>query len=221
MRSLLVIVGIALAVPLCAETIELDFEGVITASNFTSVNVGDEFTGTVFYTVSAVPLDTLCVGPCTSLYALPAAIQISVNGSSIYSTSLDSPDNDIAVSDSNGTASGSAISWGSGFYELGITGPLASERSPAFDDLTVGFDGPSSVLSSTQIPADFPSLSEWSADAYVSFGTFSGFGGDDKGFEGNILSLTESVVTPEPSMLPLLLMGLAGVALIPRRRQKS
>ncbi len=226
MRSLLAIafllMGIALAAPLYADTIELDFQGVITDSNFNSVDVGDTFTGSVFYSVPDTPLGTTCAGPCISFYALPEAIQISVNGSSVYSANLLTTDNDITVSDSNGSGQGSAITWLSGFYQLGISGPLASERSSAFDTLTVNFEGPSSVLSTTQIPEDFPSLSEWSTDAYVSFGTFSGFGGDDKGFDGNILGITESVVTPEPSMLPLLLMGLAGAAWwMPRRRQKS
>jgi hypothetical protein len=222
MRSLLAIVGIALAAPLYADTIELDFQGVITNSNFNSVDVGDTFTGSVFYSVPDTPLGTTCAGPCISFYALPEAIQVNVNGSSVYSTNLLTTDNDIAVSDSNGSGQGSAITWGSGFYQLGISGPLASERSSAFDTLTVDFEGPSSVLSTTQIPEEFPSLSEWSTDALVSFGTYSGFGGDDKGFQGNILSFTESVVTPEPSLLPLLLMGLAGVAWwMPRRHQKS
>jgi len=226
MRSLLAIafllMGIALAAPLYADTIELDFQGVITDSNFNSVDVGDTFTGSVFYSVPATSLGTTCAGPCISFYALPEAIEVNVNGSSVYSTNLLTTNNDIAVSDSNGSGQGSAITWVSGFYQLGISGPLASERSSAFDDLTVDFEGPGSVLSTTQIPEDFPSLSEWSTDAYVSFGTFSGFGGDDKGFDGNILGFTESVVTPEPSLLPLLLMGLAGVAWwMPRRRKTS
>jgi hypothetical protein len=225
MRSLLafafLLLGIALAAPLYGDIIELDFEGVITQSSFTSVDVGDTFTGSVFYSVPDTALGTTCAGPCISFYALPEAIQVNVDGSSIYSTNLATTDNDIAVSDSNGTSSGSAVTWLSGFYELGITGPLAGERSPAFDDLTVAFDGPSSVLSTTQLPEDFPSLSEWSDGALVNFGTFSGFGAADKSFEGDILSLTESVVTPEPSLFPLLLMGLVGVALISRRRQRS
>jgi hypothetical protein len=226
MRSLLAIafvfMGIALAAPLYADTIELDFQGVITESNFNSVDVGDTFTGSVFYSVPDTSLGTTCAGPCISFYALQEAIQVSVNGSSIYSANLLTSDNDIAVSDSNGSGEGSAITWLSGFYQLGISGPLASERSSAFDTLTVDFEGPSSVLSTTQIPEAFPSLSEWSTDALVSFGTYSGFGGDDKGFQGDILGFTESVVTPEPSLLPLLLMGFAGVGWwMPRRRRKS
>jgi hypothetical protein len=224
MRSLLtiafLILGVALAAPLYAGTIELDFQGVITQSGFNSVDVGDTLTGNVFYSVPDTPLGTTCAGPCISFYALPEAFQVSVNGSSIYSANLLTTNNDIAVSDSNGSGEGSAITWFSGFYELGISGALASERSSAFDTLTVDFEGPSSVLSTTQIPEDFPSLSEWSTDASVNFGTYSGFGGDDKGFQGNILGFTESVVTPEPSLLPLLLVGLVGVALVPRRRQK-
>jgi hypothetical protein len=224
MRSLLAVfllLGIALAAPLYADTIELDFEGVITQSGFTSVNVGDTFTGSVFYSVPATAFSTTCAGPCFSFYALPEAIQISVDGSSIYSANLLTSNNDIAVADSNGSGDDSAITWYSGSYELGITGPLASERSSAFDDLTVAFDGPSSVLSSTQIPEEFPGLSQWSTYALVNFGTYSSFGSPDKAFEGNILSLTESVVTPEPSLLPLLLMGLVGVALLSRRRQRT
>jgi len=198
--------GAAIISPLCAETIKIDFQGVISESNFTSVGYGDTFTGSVFYSVPDTPLSTGCNVFCTSFYAMPEAMEVSVNGSSVYSANLLSPDNYIQVSDSNGSGEGSSIVWSSAFYELGITGPLAGERSSAFDILTVGFDGPSSVLGTTQIPEIFPALEDWQG-AFVNFGTFSGYGADDKGFEGNISSIDTSVVTPEPSALPCLTLA--------------
>ena len=212
-----IFVAAALFAPLSADTIELDFQGVITQSDFTSVNVGDEFTGEVFYSTDATPTNTTCgSSSCVSFYNVTTASQATVDGSTVYSTG-GSPPPYISVTDNTGSGLDS-IDWESELLRQSIViGPLASELLD-FELLNVGFTGPSSILTTTQIPESFPGLENW-FDAIVGFSTYNSTGSVDNSFSGNIVDLSESVVTPEPSLVPLMLLGFAVTALVQRRRQ--
>jgi hypothetical protein len=191
---------------LFADVIELNLSGVITYSRFSSVNIGDSFTASVFYNSTGSPDSSIaCSYPveCFASYALPLATVINVDGSSITSSVSDPlGENSIQVDDYYPASDADdSITWMSVFYTLDTTGPLSAEQL-SYDYLTIEFLGPNTVLNAPtpMVPGNFPSLDQWSTSE-ISFATLnSSLGGAF--FTGDVTSLTESVVSPEPSQTP-------------------
>lgn len=185
-----------------AALIRIDFQGTVSLSGFSSVIVGNAFTGSAYYSSPDVPFatnPTFCGSPGACVvdsYHMPQAFQITVNGSSISTTNL--PPAYIQVQDSVTAGPNDRVDMNSGAVPLLLSGPIAGERSSAFDSVLIQFAGPTSLFSSTQIPLVFPSLGQWSTQASIDFATYSSFGSPDRQFFGNITSLTSTVV-PEPS----------------------
>jgi hypothetical protein len=203
-----------------AGLIEVDFQGTVAYSGFSSVSVGDTFTGSFFYSSPDVPVSS-DPNYCVSLavcdvdsYSLPQAFEITVDGSTITTNNL-APAY-IQVEDSVSAGLNDRVDFNSGGIPLVLNGPIAAQRSSAFDLALISFAGSDSVLDSPQLPEVFPGLGQWSSEAEFDFATYSGYGGPDRQFYGNITSLTSHVV-PEPSTL----IPLAGLILAGLRHRRS
>jgi hypothetical protein len=198
-----------------ASVIRVDFQGTVFLSGFSSVSVGDTFTGSFFYSSPDLPFATnpnFCGSPGACVvdqYNVPVAFQITVDGSTISTTNL-APAY-IQVQDSVTAGPNDRVDVNSGAIPLLITGPLAAERSAGFDLVLIDFAGPTSLFSSPQIPAMFPSLGAWSTEAAIDFATYSSFGSPARQFAGNITQLS---MVPEPStLIPLILSLCLGISL--------
>jgi hypothetical protein len=207
-----------------ASIIQINFSGNITVSDFSSVPVNSTFAGTAYYDTAAALLSTdpnpcIPTSPCNGHYAFPLEFFVTVNGSS--AGSLNIMGDNLQVEDSPPSSSfPDTVTWIAGFYPLALSGPLASERS-AFDNLSVYFDGPNSVLSSTQLGGTFPGLNAWTTLATVDFSTSTALGPADKSFHGVITNLTSSATTPEPGAFVLCATGLSVLAFWRRHSLRS
>jgi hypothetical protein len=196
------ILTVGLCTSALADLVRIDFQGTISVSGFSSVSAGDKFSGSAYYSSPDVPYLTdpnFCGSPgacIVAFYHTPLAFDVTVDGSSITATNLS--ENVIQVQDSVTAGPNDRVDIFSNSVPLLLSGPLAVERSPAFDYLALDFAGPTSLFSSPQIPLVFPSLGQWTTQASIDFATYSSFGSPDRQFFGNINNLTSTVV-PEPS----------------------
>jgi hypothetical protein len=209
----LLILAAACSANTFAAVVEIDFTGTVYLSGFSSVNVGDSFTGSAYYSSPDTPYvteSTFCGSPgacVVNLFHMPVSFFLSVDGSTVSTTNL-SPAY-IQVQDSVTAGPNDRVDMNSGDIPLVLTGPIAAQRSSAFDLVLISFAGPTSLFSSPQIPLVFPSVSQWSTEAAIDFATFGPSGDVDRQFAGNITSLV-STTTPEPSTFFLASLILPG-----------
>jgi hypothetical protein len=216
-----------LSVPSFADIVEVNFSGFIQSSGFNSVTVNDPFSGTAFYSTTAVALETdpsPCPTPsstsfCTAHYPFPFTVSISVDGSTISSI----PAEGLLFGDNlqvTSTPSGGGVAWLSGGYQLAIAGPLQAEQLSGIDSLLVEFDDGDNpadadlIPPSTQLGDTFPGLNQFNT---VDFETNAASGGAFTEFQGIITSV-DSEVVPEPGMFPIFCLLLMGTVLLKARR---
>jgi len=216
------LVGIGLSPTAFASLIRIDFQGTVLRSDFSSVSVGNVFTGSAFYSSPDVPLNfdpsacSVVFAPVVCVaagYLVPLPFFVSVNGSTITTANLSPPWTGISVTD---TISGGKDGVNMEFGLPLLSGPLAAEAGVA-DTADLNFQGPLSLLSSPQIPSVFPTLGKWIAADFLYVSTNGEL--QSQVISGPLTSLTSTEV-PEPWTFPALLFVLCLAILAPQSRKR-
>ncbi len=202
-----------------ASTIELVVTGQVTSSSFASVPVGTILTADLFYDPTTAASFS---GATFAQYPLLQQPSVDFAGSTL--TYPSGSDVNVLTNESpsdEGLPGGDdAIYWLGTLTSADATGPIASD--PGFDStgissVNIYFGAPDSddVLTSTDLPATFPSLSEWTTAGFFYLPINGSCAGTCGNFAGTITSV--QVVTPEPGDVFLSALLLPAVLLVRRR----